>query len=238
MTTWTRPDLGDFKLEEHIGRLVLPLDRTAELISLHTTIRDENADHATFVRGVARIARLVLEAALSEFPRKPRAVRTPTGVTFDGLEAVDPIGVSVPRAGDAFEHALREIRPDVALGKILIQRDPVSKAADLIYTKLPKLGPDSHVLLMDPTIATAGTLRTAVRELTEQGAREENIVVANVVTCPEAIATLVRTNPNLRVVTSFIDAGLTDQAFMSPGLGDFGDRYFGTWVPAGRGTRP
>jgi uracil phosphoribosyltransferase len=232
VTAWKRPDIGNFKVEEHLGGSVLLLTRTAELVSLHTMIRDERADHATFVGGVARIARLVLEAALSELPRKPRVVRTPTGATFDGLDIVTPLAVSVPRAGDAFEFALREIRPDIAVGKILVQRDPVSKSANLIYVKLPSVGPDDPVLLMDPTIATAGTIRAAVQTLLERGAREENIVVANILTCPEAIATLVRTNPKLRVVTSFIDDGLTDQAFMSPGLGDFGDRYFGTWTPA------
>ncbi|WP_405164329.1 uracil phosphoribosyltransferase [Nocardia sp. NBC_01499] len=230
MTAWTRPTIEPAQIVPYLGVNVFELPKLAGLITLHTEARDADTGQERFVRATQRIIRLLLETALSQLEHRPRAVTTPTGRVFDGLEPAEPTlyAVSIPRAGDALESGLREIRPDARLGKILIQRDTVTKQPTLLYRKLPPDIAGKEVLLLDPTIATGGTLLTAVNELIAAGVEENRIVVVNVLTCPEALATVLSRRPDLRIVTSHIDDTLTDQAFMSPGIGDFGDRFHGT----------
>lgn len=230
MTTWTRPDIGPIDLDRYVGANVFVLPADPGLIALHTQARDAATGHEQFVRATGRIIRLLLETALSHLEHRPRAVRTPTGFVFEGTQAAQPelYAVTIPRAGDALATGLREIRPDARLGTILIQRDPVTKQPTLLYRKLPPDIAGREVLLLDPTIATGGTLLTAINELVAAGVEESRILVVNVLTCPEALVTVLSRRPDIRIVTSHIDQTLTDQAFMRPGIGDFGDRYHGT----------
>lgn len=230
MTTWTRPTTDPAELDRYLGVNVFELPRQPGLVALHTRARDAATGQEQFVRTTQRIIRLLLESALAQLEHRPRAVTTPTGFVFEGLEPVAETlyAVSIPRAGDALESGLREIRPDARFGKILVQRDPATKAPKLFYRKLPPGIAGQEVLLLDPTIATGGTLLTAINELVAAGVDEHRIVVANVLTCPEALVTVLSRRPDIRIVTSYIDRTLTDEAFMSPGIGDFGDRFHGT----------
>ncbi|GAA5069717.1 uracil phosphoribosyltransferase [Nocardia callitridis] len=234
MSTWTRPKTDPVALDKYLDSNVFVLPEQPGLLALHTEARNAETGHERFVRLTQRIIRLLLESALSHVEHRPRAVVTPTGNVFDGVEPVDPAlyAVSIPRAGDALESGLREIRPDTKLGKILIQRDRTTKQPALFYTKLPPDIAGKEVLLLDPTIATGGTLLTAVNELIAAGVEEHRIIVVNVLTCPEALITVLSRRPDLRIITSHIDTTLTDEAFMLPGIGDFGDRFNGT-VAAG-----
>ncbi|WP_216897415.1 uracil phosphoribosyltransferase [Nocardia alni] len=234
MTTWTRPDTGPVDLDRYLGTNLFVLPAEPGLIALHTQARDAAAGQELFVRTTGRIIRLLLETALSHLEYRPHAVTTPTGFVYDGVAAAQTTlyAVTIPRAGDALENGLREIRPDARLGKILIQRDPVTKRPELLYRKLPPGIAGQEVLLLDPTIATGGTLLTAINELVAAGVEESRILVVNVLTCPEALAAVLSRRPDIRIVTSHIDQTLTDQAFMRPGIGDFGDRYHGTTATA------
>ncbi len=238
MTTWTRPTTEPGQLDDYLGVNVFPLPINPSLIALHTEARDARTGHERFVRTTQRIIRLLLESALSHLEYRPRSVTTPTGFVYEGVEPVEPAlyAVSIPRAGDALEGGLREIRPDTRFGKILVQRDPTTKKPTLYYSKLPPGIAGRQVLLLDPTIATGGTLLTAINELIAAGVEERAIIVVNVLTCPEALAAVLTRRPDIRIITSHIDRTLTDQAFMLPGIGDFGDRFHGTVaeVPAAR----
>ncbi|WP_067859826.1 MULTISPECIES: uracil phosphoribosyltransferase [Aeromicrobium] len=206
------------------------LSRTAGLVHLHASARDHTAEQSGFVRAARRIIRLVLEEALAVRRHEPHLVRTPLGATFAGATPRAPqlTAVSVPRAGDAMEHELREIVPDTRFGKILIQRDPVTTQPQLFYAKLPRLTRGHDVILLDPMMATSGTVQLALSTLLDAGVLLEDVILANVLTCPSALERLAQAAPGLRVVTSFVDERLTDQAFMHPGIGDFGDRFYGT----------
>lgn len=215
---------------EALDTRVHPLPRTAGLLALHTAARSRDASHADFVLATRRIMRLLLEEALAHLRHEDHAVTTPTGFSFPGkvLDQPELFAVSVPRAGDALEADLRDICPGTRFGKILIQRDPSTKLPQLYYQKLPVMIAGQQVLLLDPMMATAGTACLAVEVLLKAGVREEDIVLVNVLTCPTALQTLLRRHPHLQVVTSYIDDALTDEAFMRPGIGDFGDRFYGT----------
>lgn len=209
---------------------VTVLPRTAGFLALHTTLRDRRASRSAFVASCRRVMRIILEEALAQLSHHERCVTTPIGATFTGVARAQEglFAVSVPRAGDAFEAELREVAPEARIGKILIQRDTVSKRPHRYYCKLPHAIAGHEVVLMDPMMATAGTAKLAIATLAEHGVEPDDVVFANFMTCPSALDALHSRYPGVRVVTGFVDEAITPEAFMTPGMGDFGDRFYGT----------
>ncbi|MEO3977570.1 uracil phosphoribosyltransferase [Streptomyces sp. CAU 1734] len=211
------------------GPTVHPLPQTNQLRAMHTIIRDRDASRADFVRYSRRIIRLLLESALDQLPFDKHQVTTPVGATYDGLGFTgDLCAVSVIRAGDAMLDEARDLIPGLRIGKILIQRDKTTKLPHLYYQNLPDDIAGRHVLLTEPMLATGGSAKAAIRVLLDAGVREKNIVFVNFLASPEGIETLHAAHPAVTVVTSSIEERLNENAFMIPGIGDFGDRFFGT----------
>jgi uracil phosphoribosyltransferase len=175
-----------------------------------------------------RIIRLLLEHALNHIPLVPRTVVTRLGSKFHGLTYQEKIcGVSIVRAGEAFEHGLRQIARSVRIGKILIQKRE-SGEARLISVRLPPDVASRWVLLLDPMLATGDTAKIAVQVLSQAGVPLGRILFVSMFSCPEGIQALLGAFPHIKLVTGVIDRGLTADKFIIPGLGDFGDLYFGT----------
>lgn len=209
--------------------LVRLLPQTERLRALHTTIRDRDVPRDRFRLHAGRIIRLLIEAALAELPYQPCTPLTPVGERYDGLRLAVPVcGVSVMRAGDSMEGELRAACPEARIGKILIQRDKVTKLPHLYYSALPGDVATRHVLLLDPMLATGGTALAALRVLAEAGVPESHTVFVSLIAVPEGIAAVHARHPGVRIVTSAIDERLNGNAYMIPGIGDFGDRFFGT----------
>jgi uracil phosphoribosyltransferase len=118
--------------------------------------------------------------------------------------------------------------PDSKTAKILIQRDEETAEPKLFYSKLPSDIADCHVMLCDPMLATGGSALTAIDVLKKAGVKEENILFLNVVSVPEGLKILAEKAPGVTIVTAALDSHLNPQKFIIPGLGDFGDRYYGT----------
>ncbi len=205
------------------------LPQTSQLRALHATIRDRSADRETFVRDAGRIIRRLVEAALDLLPFETYDVQTPVGRTYHGMRIGVPFcGVAVARAGESMEAGLRAVEPGVRIGKILVQRDTVTKQPRLYYSKLPDDIADRHVLLLDPMLATGGTALAAIDVLIGSGVPADHIVFVNLLSAPEGIAVVRGRFPQVRMVTSAVEERLNENAYMLPGIGDFGDRYFGT----------
>ena len=172
---------------------------------------------------------------------------TPTGSQYDGL-SFDPsalVAVSIVRAGDSMLDTFISVAPEATVGKILIQRNEETAEPILFYLKLPSLI-NKHIILLDPMLATGGSAKCAVQVLLDNGALEENITFLNVLSCPEGVNAIMSAFPKMRIVTGEIDPGLNEkvcgecsnivncadfsvsQRYIIPGLGDFGDRFFGT----------
>jgi len=208
---------------------VIVLRQTKQLIGLHTIIRDVNVTREDFIFYSDRLIRLLIEEALSLLPFKEKTVETPSGVPFSGIEFTSRIcGVSIVRAGESMERGLREVCKAVRIGKILIQRDENAQPK-LFYTKLPPDIANRDVLLMDPMLATGGTFIKAIEVLLEHDVSEDRIIMLNLIACPEGISAIRSRFPKVRIVTTAIDEGLNDHKYIIPGIGDFGDRYFGTY---------
>eukprot|EP01036_Dinobryon_divergens_P032629 gene32628-42263_t len=157
-------------------------------------------------------------------------VTTPTEKEFVG-EVVDVsqiTAVSIIRAGDSMLDAFMAIAPEASVGKILIQRDEETSLPILFYSKLPPSISTKKVVLLDPMLATGGSAKCAVDVLLKNGVPESNIYFFNVVSCPAGIASLTSAYPSMKIITGCIDEGLNEKNYIIPGLGDYGDRYYGT----------
>lgn len=199
---------------------------------LQTQIRDKETNRIDFVYYADRLIRLIFEHGLTLLPHEECEVMTPTGVPYKGHRPSSGIcGVSIMRAGESMEQALRDTCRGARVGKILIQRNEKTAEPDTRYnySKMPPDVKDRWVFLMDPMLATGGSAIRACQTLIEQyGVAEERIIFLNVVSCPEGIAAFTQAYPKIRIVTSAIDERLNEHKYILPGLGDFGDRYFGT----------
>ncbi|GAB7360085.1 hypothetical protein MBLNU230_g7849t1 [Neophaeotheca triangularis] len=203
------------------------LPQSPQLIALLTMIRDKNTNRADFIFYSNRIIRLLVEEGLNHLPVLPHTITTPVGRTYAGVKFEGKIcGVSIMRAGEAMEQALRECCRSVRIGKILIQRDEETSKPRLFYDKLPEDIKDRWVLLLDPMLATGGSALMAVDVLLSKGVPEERILFLNLIASPEGTGNFAKKFPKLRVVTAFVDEGLDDKNYIVPGLGDFGDRFY------------
>jgi len=208
---------------------VYVLEETPQLKVLYTVIRDKATRRNEFTFYADRIIRILVEEGLNLFPISAKEITTVMDVPFNGHEFQGKIcAVSILRAGDAMVNATRDVCRAIRIGKILIQRDESTAKPKLYYDKLPKDISERFVLLLDPMLATGGSAKTAINILKNKGVQEENIVFLNLISCPEGIKNFTNNFPKVKIVTGYVDEKLDSRAFILPGLGDFGDRYFGT----------
>ncbi|MFI6098037.1 uracil phosphoribosyltransferase [Lentzea sp. NPDC051213] len=216
-------------IDAYLEKNVHLLPQTNQLRALHTIVRDRDTSREDFVFYAERIIRLLVEAGLDLLPFEPHDVTTPIGATYNGLRFADGlVGVPIIRAGESMEAGLRAVCRGVRIGKVLIQRDKDTKLPKLYYRNLPQDIASRHVLLLDPMLATGGTANAAIQVLLDQGVVEENIVFITFITVPDGIEAVCSRYPRVRIVTSAIEERLNENAYMLPGIGDFGDRFFGT----------
>ncbi len=190
-----------------------------------TQLRDERTEPARF-RALARQITFILAIeATRDLPTRPHPVKTPLEVT-EGHSLANPI-VAVPilRAGLGMLEALTELFPDLRVGYIGLERDEKTAIAHAYYCKLPPIG-NSRVLLLDPMLATGGSAGQAIEVLMNAGAQD--IVHICVVAAPQGVQYLNERFPHVRIVAASLDRDLNEQKFILPGLGDFGDRLYGT----------
>ena len=179
-------------------------------------IRDKKTNRADFIFHSNRINRLLVEEALNHLPVREHTVTTPVGRTYAGVKFEGQIcGVSIMRAGEAMEQALRECCRSVRIGKILIQRDEETSKPRLFYDKLPEDIRDRWVLLLDPMLATGGSALMAVDVLRSKGVPEEHILFLNLIASPEGAASFAKKYPKVRIVTAFVDQGLNEKKYVS-----------------------
>eukprot|EP00743_Colponemidia_sp_Colp-15_P003829 GILK01004131.1.p1 GENE.GILK01004131.1~~GILK01004131.1.p1 ORF type:complete len:229 (-),score=38.98 GILK01004131.1:261-947(-) len=210
---------------------VVILKSSGSLLLL-TKLRDVETQGVDFVFYANRLLRLLVEEALGHLPSAPKVVSTPTGVSYHGRELLSKklCAVSILRAGDSMIQEVRTCLPGIPVGKILIQRDEEDpeKKPKMMYAKLPQDLSERVILLVDPMLATGGSAKMAISELVRSGVPEEHILFINLITCPEGIRALLKDFPHIKIVTAAVDPSLNDNKYIVPGLGDFGDRYFGT----------
>ena len=173
-----------------------------------------------------RISVLLAAEALRDVPSTPVTVHTPLGLAEGLAVRGDVVVVPVLRAGLGMLDAVLELLPTARVGHIGLQRDEATAIASQYYSKLPPNLADSFVLMIDPMLATGGSAVAALDLLRTAGARDVRIVC--IVAAPEGLAVVERHHPGVVVYTPVVDRGLNEHKFIVPGLGDFGDRLYGT----------
>ncbi|KAJ1680314.1 Uracil phosphoribosyltransferase, synthesizes UMP from uracil [Spiromyces aspiralis] len=205
------------------------LPQTSQLRALMSIIRSKDTGRGDFIFYADRVIRLLVEEGLNHLPVVPKTIETPLGEKYDGVAFQGRIcGVSIMRAGEAMEQGLRDVCTGVRIGKVLIQRDEATAQPSLYYSKLPSDIAERWVLLLDPMLATGGSASKCIQVLHEAGVQEDRIFFINLVCTPEGADMMLSRFPKLQIVTAAVDDGMDAKKFIVPGLGDFGDRYFGT----------
>uniref|UniRef100_H2S8D9 Uridine-cytidine kinase n=1 Tax=Takifugu rubripes TaxID=31033 RepID=H2S8D9_TAKRU len=206
------------------------LESTPQVRGLHTIIRNRETSRDEFIFYSKRLMRLLIERALTFLPSQTCVVQTPQGHEYEGrrYDGKGITGVSVLRAGETMEPALRAVCKDVRIGKILIQTNVDSGEPELHYLRLPKDISEDHVILMDSTVSTGAAAMMAVRVLLDHEVREDQIVLVSLLMAELGVHSVAYAFPKVKIITTAVDKSLDDLLHVVPGIGDFGDRYFGT----------
>ncbi|XP_050972443.1 uridine-cytidine kinase-like 1a [Labeo rohita] len=206
------------------------LESTPQVRGLHTIIRNKDTSRDEFIFYSKRLMRLLIEHALSFLPSEACFVQTPQGQEYEGcrFSGKGITGVSILRAGETMEPALRAVCKDVRIGKILIQTNLDSGEPELHYLRLPRDISEDHVILMDSTVSTGAAAMMAVRVLLDHDVQEEKIVLVSLLMAELGVHSVAYAFPRVKIITTAVDKSLDDLLHVIPGIGDFGDRYFGT----------
>ena len=159
-------------------------------------------------------------------PPDRETVETPLGPAPGRRITSDVVVVPVLRAGLGMLEAVLELAPHARVGHIGLQRDEMTAVASKYYTKLPMRLDSSFVLMVDPMLATGGSAVAALDLLQKAGARRVRLIC--IVAAPEGVAAVEAAYPTVPIFTPVVDRELNAHKFIVPGLGDFGDRLFGT----------
>jgi uracil phosphoribosyltransferase len=190
------------------------------------TLRDARTPPELFRRMANRISLLLAAEAMRDLPSRETTVDTPLGPAAGRQIGAAVVVVPVLRAGLGMLDAVLELVPDARVGHIGLQRDESTAIASQYYSKLPADLSSSYVLMIDPMLATGGSAVAALDLLRHAGARDIRIVC--IVAAPEGVAVVEKHYPGVAIYTPVIDRGLNPHKFIVPGLGDFGDRLYGT----------
>ena len=197
------------------------------LIRRHLTyMREATRGHEEFRHHLQAVARLMAADVTRDLETQTRVVETPLETTT-GFELARPI-VLVPilRAGLGMAEGLQQMLPDAAFGHIGLRRNEETLDPETYYCNLPDTTRFADTILVDPMLATGGSAVQAVQFLQEKGV--ERIRFVSLVSAPEGIERFHGVHPDIPIYTAAIDRGLNEVGYIVPGLGDAGDRYFGT----------
>ena len=189
-------------------------------------LRDARTAPPAFRRAANRISVLLAAEALRDVPVSPAVVTTPLGPADGRVVETDVVVVPVLRAGLGMLDAVLELLPSARVGHIGLQRDEATAIASRYYSKLPPNVADSFVLMIDPMLATGGSAAAAIDLIKAAGAKTIRMIC--IVSAPEGVKLLEARHPDVVIYTPVIDRELNAHKFIVPGLGDFGDRLYGT----------
>ena len=190
-------------------------------------MRDASTAPSQFRQLVHEVAMLEVYEASRDLPTESVEVDTPLQRTVGKRIAGENLAVvPILRAGMGMLDGVLSAIPSAAVGVLGMERDEQTHQPHEYYAKMPKGIADRTVFLIDPMLATGGSALSAIHYLREQGVRDIRFLV--LVAAPEGVRAVLQEDPNVRIWTCALDDGLNDQAYILPGLGDAGDRIFGT----------
>jgi uracil phosphoribosyltransferase len=189
-------------------------------------LRDVETGTDIFRRHARLLTTVLAFHVLEDLPTREVTVQSPLEETSGQVVDRNVIFVPVLRAGLAMLDAMSDFVPGSKVGFVGLERDEKTAIAHSYYQKLPAQLAQAEVIILDPMLATGGSAMATVDLL--KANRAKSVRLACVVAAPEGIEALRTRHPDVRIFTAVVDRALNDRKFILPGLGDFGDRYFGT----------
>lgn len=191
-----------------------------------THLRDKTTKPATFRTLSYQLGLILALEATRDLNTETKRIETPLEMTDGKIISHEPIVVvPVLRAGLSMLQPFLDVFPDVSVGYIGLERDHATAEARHYYCKLPELA-GRRVFVLDPMLATGGSASAALQRVKEWGAAKPKLVC--IVAAPEGYQRVTADHPDVEVHTAACDRGLNEKKYILPGLGDFGDRLFGT----------
>jgi uracil phosphoribosyltransferase len=191
-----------------------------------TVLRNKRTNTEMFRAAVTRISNVMAVEISSAFSLKAITVETPLEKTKGFKLKQDVVLIPVLRAGLGMVDGFLQIIPDAKLGHVGLERNETTLEPNSYYLKTPKNLSSSEVILLDPMLATGGSASAAISFLKKRGAK--NLVFACLLAAPEGVQKLLNEHPDLIIFSSVLDRQLNKKGYILPGLGDAGDRTFGT----------
>jgi uracil phosphoribosyltransferase len=188
-------------------------------------LRDRSTTPDEFRALARKVITLLLYEATADLPVRHGTVQTPLTEAPATSIAREVVAIPVLRSGLGILGPVLELLPRVSVGYIGLERDEETAVARIYYQKLPDLV-GKVPLLLDPMLATGGSAAQALDLIKEAGGRDPRMIC--VVAAPEGVKMIEDRHPEVQIYAAALDEGLNDRAFIVPGLGDFGDRLFGT----------
>lgn len=195
-------------------------------------LRTRDTTSERFAARARQLGLLVAAAATRTLPTDPTDVRTPLETTEGRvLRSPPPVVVPILRAGLAMVEAIRTLVPEATVGHVGLERDHDTLEPREYYVKMPDRLSERTCLVVDPMLATGGSADATLTLLRRRGATDIRFLC--LVAAPEGIERLRRSHPDVRIWTAALDRELNEVGYILPGLGDAGDRMFGTVRSAG-----
>ncbi|MGI9475634.1 MAG: uracil phosphoribosyltransferase [Hyphomicrobiaceae bacterium] len=192
-----------------------------------TLLRDKTTSSAVFRQLLRELSHLLAYEVLRDLPLTTKSIETPVApMEAPVLEGKKLVFVSILRAGNGLLDGMLDLVPLARVGHIGLYRDPETLAAVEYYLKLPDDISERRVVAVDPMLATANSAAAAISQLKAAGAR--NIKFVCVLAAPEGIKKFSTAHPDVHIYTAAVDQKLNDHSYIVPGLGDAGDRMYGT----------
>lgn len=191
-----------------------------------TILRDKNTNSKQFRELASELTKFIAYEALKNIELEDVEIETPLAKMTGKQIKNDVIFIPVLRAGVGMLDGILDLVPTGKVGFVGLYRDHNTKEAVEYYCKLPEVDKNSQVLIVDPMLATGGSLIAAIDLLKREG--YNRITVVTIISSPEGIKTLEEAHPEVKVYTGNVDDYLDDNKYIVPGLGDAGDRLFGT----------
>jgi uracil phosphoribosyltransferase len=190
-----------------------------------THLRDSTTRPATFRTLAYQISLLLALEVTRDLRMREVELQTPLELHKGYVLAQPIVVVPVLRAGIAMVQPFTDLFPDVSVGYIGLERDHATAVARSYYCKLPPLD-SKRVLIVDPMLATGGTAVQAIQLVREHGCMNPALIC--IVSAPEGVSAVEALDPNITIVAAALDRELNSRKYILPGLGDFGDRLYGT----------
>ena len=196
--------------------------------TLITILRDKNTTRFDFRDATEKLAYILANETSQYLEKESKKLQTPLGEATGSYFKNKCMFVPILRSGIVLLEPFLKYFREAMVGFVGLKRDEKTAIPNLYYKNIPKIAADDNVVVLDPMIATGGSAIEALKILVEDGIQEDKIIFVAVIGSEEGVANIKKNFPNIKIIIVQVDPSLNAHKFIVPGLGDFGDRYFGT----------